>query len=278
MKKRYLILILILLFLIGLGLLAFVGNEIREHQQAVTQFDVLAGVWVNENFLAQLKKTKSLCAAEAVIKQPNFGIYACITTANGGVDIKMESSFHLPGQKFFVRNIKRIKPSGYRLKTQVAMGSALASFVLNFDADGNPRLLYEADGDSVGFVRISQDVSPINEQDRYWADIGVRALSLLLNDLALVGKYQDDKGRVYEFTPDFKALWPDKAFYYDFYFDPLGFDPDGGNVTQFLETADVRYYFTRDQNVLVFYLAKEHAYADWYIKDTKPLFILQSIK
>lgn len=91
----------------------------------------------------------------------------------------------------------------------------------------------------------------VNGVDRVFVRIP-KALDSLVNEWVLAGRYVDERGKAYDFSPDRQARWPDTTFRYRLSLDSLSGDCDHWIREGQPATADG---FRRDGDTLLVYQA-----------------------
>lgn len=209
-----------------------------------TNHPLEAGTYLSQDYVNVLKTSKSPYRADTEAKQT----YKLVTVRyDQGKCYVTPESFHEGGLDYFLAPDNSLRPSdpSYPRPAHFKINSA-KSFELGFGSEQSVR--YESVGNVASYVAA----------------------------LALVGRYTDSAGRVYQFYPDGRAIFPDREFKYE-----IGLDHVLTRFDYFYEPGKVNAVtpFQRDGDTIRLYSIKKQENPDVLeIDSTKPPVILRISK
>jgi len=161
--------------------------------------DLQRGQWLNKKFLTTLRKTNSPRLAGRNIRQSGFRVLK----EGEQYPVQVIWNFHEAGIGFTIVDAKYIKKNdSYELHTlspgERSNKRKELNIVYRLASDEISWRFTDKDGKRYDllFVRVQPDI------DRY------------INKKLLAGEYVDSNGRIFKFTEDGLAKWPDKTFKY----------------------------------------------------------------
>jgi hypothetical protein len=203
-----------------------------------------AGTYLSQDYVNVLKMSKSPYRADTEAKYT----YKLVTVRyDQGKCYVTPETFHEGGLDYFLAPDNSLRPSdpSYPRPAHFKINSA-KSFELGFGSEQSVR--YESVGNVASYVAA----------------------------LALVGRYTDSAGRVYQFHSDGRAIFPDREFKYE-----IGLDHVLTPFDYFYEAGKINAVtpFQRDGDTIRLYSIKKQENPDFLeIDSTKPPVILRMSK
>lgn len=203
-----------------------------------------AGTYLSQDYVNVLKMSKSPYRADTTAKHT----YKLVTVRyDQGKCYVTPETFHEGGLDYLLAPDNSLRPGdpSYPRPTHFRINSA-KSFELGFGSEQSVR--YESVGNVASYVAA----------------------------LVLVGRYTDSVGRVYQFYPDGRAIFPDREFKYE-----IGLDHVLTRFDYFYESGKVNAVtpFQRDGDTVRLYSIKKQENPDFLeIDSTKPPVILRISK
>jgi hypothetical protein len=159
--------------------------------------DLQRGQWLNKKFVTTLQKTKSPRLAGLNIRQSGFRVLK----EDDQYPVQVIWNFHEAGIGFTIVGAKYVKHNdSYELRTspQSEYSSEQENDVVYYPATDEISWKFTDHGKrfELSFVRVQHDI------DRY------------INKKVLAGEYVDSTGRIFNFSENGIATWPDKTIEY----------------------------------------------------------------
>ena len=231
-----------------------------EPQAGKVTMESLLGDWLNKNYVASLKKTKSPLKSWKGIYHTSLRF----TKEPTGYEWVVEFNFH----EGLTYNIDGLRPT-----------SVPNTYMLVFNGDQDS--MRETENDRIVYPDGSSDalswVFTLEGKEQRIQFIRVKpSMEAYVNRVVLAGNYTDISGRSFVFTDACEAKWPDKTFTYT-----IGLDCVLAHCDYFSIPAEkdgnryLEYAFERKQGKLYLYSVHFAAEApDFLVRDKKPLHVL----
>lgn len=233
-----------------------------EHSSSVADQRIakqLVGIWVNKIYLDTLESTKSPCRA---VKSRGGHISAFwIAIDSSGITRTLISGMHDSANDHIQKFEEMEQKGNYRF---VVSDRPSVLDVVEILSPDTVRWRYGSEEDGIDdiFIRITSDQNePADKLERY------------INKRILAGTYRDQQGKIYTFTEEGQAQWPDTSFQYTIGIDCTFTDLDYIRIT--MEKRKLLFYsFTFEQGQLKIFRSHVNE-DDWLEKDKQPLYVLR---